>query len=133
MGKGVLIEQHLINNIIELANKREEVDYNRFPNGLCFSDSESLSKALSPFEESETLEKAIDDLSLDQVRELSAVMYLGREYLQRDNVEDTEIENAISLHREDAEKRDLEDVKRSVFEKAPLGKYLSNGIKKLTN
>jgi len=126
MNKDILVEQDVFNNIVELASKREKVEYGRFPNGVNSSDEDALSEALTPIEETEALKKAIENLSPDHVRELSAIMYLGR-----DNSDDVVTETAFALYREDAEKRELEDVKRSLLEKTPLAQYLLNGVNKL--
>lgn len=127
MNKGILIEQDLINNIIELANKRAVAEDRQFPNGIdFFSDKGPISNALSPTKEDTALKKAIEDLSPDEIRELCAIMYLGRDYS-----DDVGVEKAIAFNREDAKARELKDVERSLFEKVPLGEYLSDGLKKL--
>lgn len=126
--KGTLVDENLFNNIVMLANNRAEAEYGRLPNGVDLADKESISEALTSTKESEALKNAIADLSPDDAKELSAIMDLGRI-----DSDDLGVERAILLHREDAEARNLDDVKQSLAAKIPLAKYLLDGAKKLNN
>jgi len=109
----------IVQPIIDLAKQRATVAGQQYPDGITFGETKILPTA----PEETALQAAISALPQDVAKDLSALMYLGR-----DGVEDQTVAEAVQWQRDDAAEREDKYVKESLYSKVPLGDYLEKGL-----